>query len=97
MSYRAHPRVKNDAEVTKEDFAKYNVVLFGDPGSTKWIGKIANRLPLKWTREKPSLSERSYPAGENLPVLTYPNPLNGSKYVVLNTGLTISDQEYNAH
>ena len=41
MDYRAHPRIKDDKDVTKEDFAKYNVVLFGDPGSNKWIAKIA--------------------------------------------------------
>ena len=29
-------------------------------------------------------------------MLAYPNPLSPSHYVVLNTGLTISDQDYNA-
>ena len=42
--YRAHPRVKTDREVTEADFAKYNVVLFGDPGSNRWIGRLAGRL-----------------------------------------------------
>ena len=27
--------------------------------------------------------------------MIYPNPLNPAKYVVLNTGLTIADREYN--
>jgi hypothetical protein len=27
--------------------------------------------------------------------MIYPNPLNPSKYVVLNTGLTITEREYN--
>ena len=96
MNYRAHPRWKNDEDVTKEDFKKYNVVLFGDPGSNKWIGKMIKSLPLKWTKDAITIEGRTYPAGENLPVLVYPNPLNPSKYVVLNTGLTISDREYNA-
>ena len=34
-------------------------------------------------------------ADENFPALVYPNPLNPEKYVVVNTGLTIADREYN--
>ncbi len=38
---------------------------------------------------------QTYPAAENFPALVYPNPLHPSKYIVLNTGLTISDRDYN--
>jgi pimeloyl-ACP methyl ester carboxylesterase len=96
MNYRAHPRIKDDTDVTPADFVMYNVVLFGDPGSNKWIGKTHSKLPLKWTRESVTVAGKAYPASENLPVLAYPNPLNPSRYVVINTGLTISDQDYNA-
>jgi pimeloyl-ACP methyl ester carboxylesterase len=95
MNYRAHPRIKDDTEVTAADFSKYNVVLFGDPGSNRWIAKMLARLPLKWTKETITIGDKTFPAGEHLPVLAYPNPLNPSKYVVLNTGVTISDQDYN--
>ena len=95
MNYRAHPRIKDDKDVTDADFARYNVVLFGDPGSNKWIAKMESKLPLKWTKETITIGDSSFPAGENLPVLGYPNPLSPSHYVVLNTGLTISDQDYN--
>ena len=43
-----------------------------------------------------SLAGKSYPANENFPAMIYPNPLAYGKYVVLNTGLTIPDSEYNA-
>ncbi len=95
MDYRAHPRIKDDKDVTAEDFAKYNVVLFGDPGSNKWIAKVAGSLPLKWTKQSITVAGSSYPSGENLPVLAYPNPLSPHHYVVLNTGLTIADNDYN--
>ena len=95
LNYRAHPRVKDDKDVTAEDLAKYNLVLFGDPGSNKWIAKIAGKLPVKWTRQTIEIAGQTFPAAENLPVLGYPNPLHPSHYVVLNTGLTISDREYN--
>ena len=48
---RAHPRVKDDKDVTRADFAKYHVVLFGDPGSNRWIAKMNGKLPVKWTRQ----------------------------------------------
>jgi hypothetical protein len=95
MNYRAHPRIKDDKDVTDADFAKYNVVLFGDPGSNKWIALVLPKLPLKWTREAVGIGSNSFPAAANLPVLAYPNPINRSRYIVLNTGLTISDQDYN--
>ena len=95
QNYRAHPRVKDDKDVTEADFARYNVVLFGDPGSNKWIAKMGSKLPFKWTKETITVGDNNFPAAENLPVLGYPNPLKPSHYVVLNTGLTISDQDYN--
>ena len=95
MDYRAHPRIKDDKDVTEEDFAKYNVVLFGDPGSNKWIAKALPKLPLQWTKSTITVAGNSFPAAENLPVLGYPNPLHPAHYVVLNTGLTIADNDYN--
>ena len=96
MDYRAHPRIKDDKDVTDTDFAHYNVVLFGDPGSNKWIAKMAPKLPLQWTKDTITVAGNTFPASENLPVLAYPNPSHPAHYVVLNTGLTISDGDYNA-
>ena len=31
--FRAHPRIVDDKDLTEADFRKYNVVLFGDPGT----------------------------------------------------------------
>src|SRR4029077_11531379 len=45
LACRVHIRVKDDKNVTAEDFAKYHVVLFGDPGSNRWIAKINGKLP----------------------------------------------------
>ena len=93
--FRGHPFVKGDKDVTEADFAKYHVVLFGDPGSNRWIAKLNGKLPVKWTRETVTLGTQSFPANENFPALIYPNPLHPAKYVVVNTGLTISDRDYN--
>ena len=92
--FRAHPRVVDDKDVTTADFAKYNVVLFGDPGSNRWIAKVIGKLPVTWTKETVSLGGRKFPAAESFPALVYPNPLSPAHYVVLNTGLTMEDREY---
>ena len=42
---RAHPQVNDDKNVTADDIAKYNLVLFGDPGSTRWIAKVDGKTP----------------------------------------------------
>jgi hypothetical protein len=93
--FRGHPLVKDDKDVTEADLAKYHVVLFGDPGSNRWIAKLNGKLPVKWSKETIAMGEKSFPASESFPALVYPNPLNPAKYVVLNTGLTIVDRDYN--
>jgi len=93
--FRGHPFVKDDKDVTEADFAKYHVVLFGDPGSNLWIAKLNGKLPFSWTKENVTFGGKTYPANENYPTLIYPNPLNPTKYVVLNTGLTFEDRGYN--
>ncbi len=93
--FRGHPYVKDDKDVTPADLAKYHVVLFGDPGSNSLIAKVVGKLPLKWTKESVSMAGQNFPAKDHFPALVYPNPLQPGKYVVLNTGLTIIDREYN--
>jgi pimeloyl-ACP methyl ester carboxylesterase len=90
---RAKARVKTDAELTAEDFQKYNVVLFGDPGSNRWIARLAKRLPLQWSRDEIRMAGQTFTAKDHLPVLGYPGPLNPRKYVVLNTGFTFDPKE----
>ena len=86
--YRGHVRVKDDKDVTAADFAKYHVVLFGDPGSNRWIAKLNGKLPLRWTEETVALGGQSFPAADACPALIYPNPLSPDHYVVINSGLT---------
>jgi pimeloyl-ACP methyl ester carboxylesterase len=93
--FRGHPFVIDDKDVTEADLAKYHIVLFGDPGSNKWIAKLQGKLPVKWSKDQVVLGGQTFAANENYPALIYPNPLNPEKYVVLNTGLTIEDRGYN--
>jgi hypothetical protein len=88
LAYRGHIRMKDDKDVTAADFARYHVVLFGDPGSNRWIAKLNGKLPLHWTREAVTLGARNFPAAESVPAMIYPSPLGADRYVVINSGLT---------
>lgn len=92
--YRAHPRIKDDRDVTADDLARYNVVLFGDPGSNRWLGKLARWLPVAWSRDRLVVGRKSFDAAGHLAAFVYPNPANPSRYVVVNSGLTIDEREY---
>lgn len=93
--FRGHPFVKDDKDVTAADIANYHLVLFGDPGSNKVMARVIGRLPVKWSKDSLTMAGQTYAAGQNYPALVYPDPLNPKKYVVLNTGLTIAEREYN--
>ena len=41
-----------------------------------------------------TVGDKSFPAASHLPVLVYPNPIAPSRYVVLNSGLTIAENSY---
>jgi pimeloyl-ACP methyl ester carboxylesterase len=92
--FRGEARVKNDADVTAEDIAAHNLVLWGDPQSNKVLAKITERLPIRWNGNGVTLGPKVYDAGRFVPVLIYPNPLNPELYVVLNSGFTFREYDY---
>lgn len=92
--FRGEPRVKDDTQVTDADIAAHNLVLWGDPGSNAVLARLAARLPVAWTAESLKVGSRSYPAVTHAPILIYPNPLNPSRYVVLNSGFTYREYDY---
>src|SRR5262249_19495962 len=72
-----------------------NLVLFGDPGSNRWIARMLPALPLHWTRDELTVGGVRYAATEHAPVLIQPSPLPGAagRYVVLNSGHTFHEKE----
>ena len=89
FAYRGHVRIKDDRDVTTDDAARYHLVLFGDPGSNRWLARLNGKVPpLRWTKDQVRLGAKTFPAAESLPALIYPNPMSPSHYVVINSGLT---------
>jgi dienelactone hydrolase len=92
--FRGEARVKNDADITDEDMASNNLVVWGDPSSNTLLAKIAGNLPVRWDERGIHTPEANYPADRYVPVLIYPNPLNPKRYVVLDSGFTFREYDY---
>jgi predicted esterase len=86
--------VKDDVQVTREDFASRNLVLFGDPASNALIEQVLPGLPLQWTKDKLTVDGKDYAAADHLPALIYPSPLSANHYVVLNSGHTFHAADF---
>ncbi|MFO7945387.1 MAG: prolyl oligopeptidase family serine peptidase [Armatimonadota bacterium] len=80
------PRVKLDRQVTGEDIAQSNLVLFGRPQTNLLLARIYFRLPVRIGDHRYQVGEREY-AGDDLGlVMCYPNPLNPDRYVLIFSG-----------
>jgi hypothetical protein len=95
--FRGDARVVVDTAVTDADIASSNLILWGDPGSNRVLARIADRLPIQWTAASLTVGSHSYPAATHAPILIYPNPLNPSRYIVLNSGFTFREDANNTN
>jgi pimeloyl-ACP methyl ester carboxylesterase len=90
--FRGAARVKQDVEVTAEDIQNHHLILWGDPQSNAILAKIADKLPLQWTKGQIAVPKYgAFGAETHALIAIYPNPLNPEKYVVLNSGFTFRD------
>jgi acetyl esterase/lipase len=92
--FRGTPRVKKDLEVTDDDIAGRNLVLWGDPESNALIRRVAPRLPIRWDADAIRVGDRRFDAPKHVLLLIAPNPLNPRRYVVLNSGFTYREYDY---
>jgi poly(3-hydroxybutyrate) depolymerase len=95
--FRGELPVKDDKDVTRDDVRTSNLILFGDPGSNSWIGKMLPKLPIRWTESELVVAGVTYPAAEHIPALIFPNPLTEpgiqGHYIVINSGHTFRETE----
>lgn len=92
--FRGDAIVKHDNEIRDDDIRNNNLILWGDPMSNGVLGRLADKLPIKWTAEGIVVGKETYANNSHMPVLIYPNPLNPSKYVVINSGFTFREYDY---
>lgn len=93
---RGRVPVINDTELTDEDIASKNIVLFGDPGSNSVLKRIVGALPVKWSEDAITVNGQSYDPARHGLSLIYPNPLNPTRYVVINSGHTVHEKDFRA-
>ena len=92
--FRGEARVKDDTDVTADDVARSNLVLWGDDRSNVVLGRIAGKLPIGWREDQVVVGDRSFAAADHAPIAIYPNPENPGRYVVLNSGFTYREYDY---
>jgi len=92
--FRGVVMLKDDIDVTADDIASRNLILFGDPSSNSLIGHVLDGLPLTWDKKSVTMNGKTYPSSNHLPVLIYPSPLNTNRYVVLNSGHTFHAADF---
>jgi hypothetical protein len=91
---RGDVRVKDDRDIAPSDITDYNLILFGDPGSNRMIAKVLGQLPIRWSRTEIAVGTQTFTAADHIPVLIYPNPLNPTRYVVINSGHTFGEADF---
>jgi pimeloyl-ACP methyl ester carboxylesterase len=93
--FRGDLPVKDDTAVTEEDLRTKNLILFGDPGSNRWIEQALPKLPVRWGRNELRVGAARYTATDHAPALICASPLPGASghYLVLNSGHTFHEPE----
>ena len=92
--FRGDAPAKADKDITDADIAANNLILWGDPQSNSVLAKVIAKLPIQWSKDKLVVNGKTYDAATHAPVLVYPNPLNPSRYVVINSSFTYREYDY---
>lgn len=91
---RADVPIVDDTALDEDMTAGSNLILFGDPTSNSVLKKILPGLPIKWTRDTLTINGQSFSTNDHAVTLIFPNPLNPSKYVVINSGHTFHEADF---
>ncbi len=88
--------IVDDTDLTAEDVAGRNLILFGDPGSNSVLARVLEGLPLDWTTDGIALGGNTYDPDTHGVAMIYPNPLQPERYVVINSGHTMHSKDFKA-
>lgn len=91
---RGQVPVIDDRQLTDAQIANHNLVLFGDPGSNSVIARVFKSLPVRWTKDTLEVNGKAYDPSTHGVALIYPNPLNPRRYVVINSGMTMHEKDF---
>jgi hypothetical protein len=74
---------KADRDVTAQDLAECNLILYAGPEMNKLAARLANRLPVNFESGRFSLGSDVYDQPTHCISFLHPNPLNPKKYVIV--------------
>ena len=89
--FRGRLPVKTDKQVTPVDMKRFHLVLWGDAKSNSLIAKLLPRMPIRWNDVLIQVGQKKFNSAHHVPLAVYPNPLEPTRYVLLNTGPTFRE------
>jgi hypothetical protein len=88
---RGEPIIVEDDDAVERHAQSGHVVVFGNPGSNKFLAKHRNKLPIVWTDGSWEFGGKRYESARFAPAFVFPNPANRVHYVVVNSGITFRE------
>ncbi|MCA9196361.1 MAG: hypothetical protein KDA87_02445, partial [Planctomycetales bacterium] len=92
--FRGDVRIKNDVDITDDDIANANLILWGETANNSVMQRVAEQLPIQWDHSAITVGSKKYSSQQHGLIAIYPNPLNPDRYVVLNSSFTFRDFAY---
>lgn len=72
-----------DSRVTDALIRDRNLILCGSPETNRVLARIADRLPIRFAKDRYVIGARAFPQLDNGLMMVYPNPLNPARCVVV--------------
>ena len=87
--------LRKASEVTEQDIKDCHLNIWGTPSTNSLLRRLLVSKGVSdvitWNDKVLKIGNQEGPVGSSVPVLCYPNPLNPSRYVILNSGLTFRE------
>ena len=94
-SLRGDLPIVDDTALADADADAAHLIFFGDPGSNRVLARLLPDLPLAWTDTALKLADGTFDPATHAPALIAAHPQNHLRYVVINSGHTFGDADFN--
>ncbi len=92
---RGDAMYRKAGDVTEKDIQDCNLVLWGTPQTNSMLRTLLASKSLSevitWSDSSLKIGNQEGPVASSVPVFCFPNPLNPSRYIIVNSGLTFRE------
>ena len=92
---RGDAMFRKAGDVTEKDIQDCHLVFWGTPQTNSMLQSLLETKSLSevitWNDNVLKIGEQEGPVANSVPVFCYPNPLNPSRYMIVNSGLTFRE------